>query len=143
MSAKKNISCVVADKLCNTCGACFAVCKAGAIEYKETVGGYYFPDVDNEACTECGLCFSVCPGVNFGQGLMKSMPKDPFAGVSLGAFVGKATDKKIYGNSQSGGIVSALLVHALESNFADAAVTVAMDWGNSPRPKAFLAAIPD
>ena len=139
MAGKQNITQVVEQKLCNTCGACFAVCKAEAIEYKETVGGYYFPNVDNEACTNCGLCLSVCPGVNFGQGLMESMPADPFAGVSLNAFVGKATDKKIYENSQSGGIISALLVQALNSGFADSAVTVGMDWGNPPRPKAYLA----
>jgi len=139
MAEKQNITQVVKQNLCNSCGACFVVCKAGAIEYKETVGGYYFPNVDNEACTNCGLCLSVCPGVNFGQGLMESMPADPFAGVSLNAFVGKATDKKIYENSQSGGIVSALLVQALNSGFANSVVTVGMDWGNPPRPKAFLA----
>lgn len=139
MLEKQNITQIVRQKLCNTCGACFVVCKAGAIEYKETVGGYCFPNVDNEICTDCGLCFSVCPGVDFGQGLMESMPTDPFSGVSLNAFVGKATDKKIYENSQSGGIVSALLVQALNSGFADSVVTVGMDWGNPPRPKAYLA----
>ena len=139
MTGKQNITQVVSQKLCNTCGACFAVCKADAILYRETVGGYYFPTVNDEACVDCGLCISVCPGINFGRSLMESMPADPFAGLSLNAFVGKATDKKIYENSQSGGIVTALLGFMLESDLADAALTVAMDWGVPPRPKAFLA----
>lgn len=138
VAEKENISQVVNQKLCNTCGACFAVCKGGAIEYKETVGGYYFPYIDNEACTNCGLCYTVCPGINFGQNLMEKMPDDPFTGRALEAFVGKAADKTLYENSQSGGLVSALLVHAFKTGLADAAVTVAMDWGNPPRPTARL-----
>jgi coenzyme F420 hydrogenase subunit beta len=139
MTGKQNISQVVKQKLCNTCGACFTVCNSGAIEYKETVSGYYFPIVDKEKCIDCGLCFSVCPGIGFSEELKQRMPEDPFAGQSLRSFVGKATDKGIYENSQSGGIVSALLVYALESHFADAAVTVVMDWGNPPHPKVYLA----
>ena len=138
MAEKENITHVVNQKMCNTCGACFAVCKGGAIEYKETVGGYFFPYIDNEACTNCGLCYSVCPGVKFGQSLMERMPDDPFTGRALEAFIGKATDKTLYENSQSGGLVSALLVHAFQAGLADVAVTVAMDWGNPPRPKARL-----
>lgn len=139
MTGKQNIIHVVKQKLCHTCGACFTVCKTGAIEYKETVGGYYFPVVDKEKCIDCGLCFSACPGIGFSEGLKQRMPDDPFSGQALRSFVGKATDKEIYNNSQSGGIVSSLLVYALESHFADAAVTVAMDWGNPPRPKVYLA----
>lgn len=139
MTEKQNVSQVVNQKLCNSCGACFAVCKAKAIEFKETVGGYYFPSIDNKVCADCGLCLSVCPGINLAKGLMERMPDDPFAGEALKTFVGKATDKKIYENSQSGGIISALLVHFLEIGLADVAVTVHMNWGNPPRPRAILA----
>jgi len=65
---------------------------------------------------------------------MSKMPDDPFAGFSLGSFVGKATDRKLFDNSQSGGIVSALLVNALESGQIKGAVTVVMEPGNPPRP---------
>jgi coenzyme F420 hydrogenase subunit beta len=139
MAEKRNISEIVGRKLCATCGACFAVCKAGAIEYEETMGGYYFPVIDGDRCVECGLCFAVCPGIAFGRSLMETMPSDPFAGRALEAFVGRATDRKMYENSQSGGVVSALLAYVLESGLADAAVTVGMDWGAPPRPKVLLA----
>ena len=62
------------------------------------------------------------------------MPDDPFAGNAIKAFVGKATDKQIFENSQSGGIVSALLVHALETGKITGAVTVSMLSGAPPRP---------
>jgi len=134
MNRKQNISQVVSQKLCNTCGACFAVCTSGAIRYRETVDGYYFPVVDKEACIDCGLCYSVCPGIHFSEGLLQDMFDDPFAGKALEAYVGKATDKEIFDNSQSGGIVSALLAHALETGRIKGAATVYMQPGIPPRP---------
>jgi coenzyme F420 hydrogenase subunit beta len=135
----QNISKVVSQKLCNSCGACFSVCPTGAIQYHETVGGYYFPAIDKEVCIDCGLCLSVCAGIYFSEELLNSMPEDPFAGQVLNAFVGKATDKKIYSNSQSGGIVSALLVHALEVGRIKGAVSISMEPGSPCRPVVQLA----
>ncbi len=134
-----NISTVASSRLCNTCGACFGVCPSEAIHYQETLGGYYLPVVDEEACIECGLCFEVCPGIHFGETLKNSMPQDPFAGRALETYVGKATDKQLFENSQSGGIVSALLVHALEVGRITGAVTVSMQPGSPPRPVARIA----
>jgi coenzyme F420 hydrogenase subunit beta len=131
---KQNISSVAVKKLCNTCGACFAVCTFGAIKYQETVGGYYFPVVDEAACNHCALCYAVCPGIHFGDTLTAQMPDDPFSGQALEAYVGKSTDKKIFDNSQSGGIVSAVLIHALETGRIKGAATVYMQPGIRPRP---------
>jgi coenzyme F420 hydrogenase subunit beta len=134
MEKTQNISTIAQAKLCNTCGACFGVCRANAIHYEETLGGYYLPMIDEKTCIACGLCLEVCPGIHFGVTLMSVMPENPFAGCALETFVGKATDKQIYDNSQSGGIVSALLLHALENGIITGAVTVTMVSGAPPRP---------
>jgi len=134
VTKKQNICIIASEKLCNTCGACAGVCPAGAIHYKETTGGYYLPIVDEDACTQCGLCYEVCPGLHFVDKLASNMPNDPFAGCALDTFVGKATDKQLFENSQSGGIVSALLVHALETGSIKGATTVFMEAGSPPRP---------
>jgi coenzyme F420 hydrogenase subunit beta len=81
----------------------------------------------------------VCPGRHFGETLMANLPEDPFAGCALETFVGKAADKQLFDNSQSGGIVSALLVHALETGRITGAVTVTMQPGSPPRPVMRLA----
>lgn len=140
---KANITHVVQGNLCASCGACFAVCKPGAIEFEETTGGNCFPVVDDESCINCGLCSSVCPGDHFSDELKNKIPEDPFSGQYMHSFVGKAKNKKIYENSQSGGIVSALAIHAMESGLADTTVTVVMDWGKPPRPKASFARCAD
>ena len=139
MTKSRNIASVAADLLCNTCGACYGECPAAAIRYQETTGGYYLPVVDEAACTGCGLCRKVCPGIHFGKTLAARLPVDPFAGTVLQAFVGKAFDKALYDNSQSGGLVSALLAYALETGIIRAAVTVAMPAGRPPRPEVFIA----
>lgn len=43
---------------CLHCGACMAVCPAGAL-YKEKETGYIL--ADKEKCIGCGLCKDVCP----------------------------------------------------------------------------------
>jgi coenzyme F420 hydrogenase subunit beta len=127
------VSEVANHKLCNTCGGCKWICPHHAIEFNETIGGYFFPKVSYELCTMCGLCVSICPGVGFCESLITAIPKDPFVGDSLGAFVGRANDEKIYQRSQSGGIVSALLASTLASDEISGATVVVMEAGMPPR----------
>ncbi len=134
MITKRNIAEIAAQKLCHTCGACSAVCPCRAIEYRETVGGYFFPVVDQSACTLCGRCLAVCAGIRFGDTLKAQMPADPFVGRALDAYVGTAGNPELLANAQSGGLVSALLVHALEAGLIKGALTVVMEPGSPPRP---------
>ena len=128
------LSDIINNKLCNTCGGCYGICPTQAIRFEETIGGYYLPVVDENLCTCCGLCVEICPGIGFGHSLLENLTDDPFAGQLLGAYVGRATNKQFFENSQSGGIVSALLAHSLETERINGAVTVFMESGSPPRP---------
>lgn len=139
MSNEKNVSYIVEQKLCTSCGACFIVCKKEAINFTETVGGNVLPEVDIAKCDNCGLCREVCSGEKFSCDLIEKMPPDAFIGSAVEAYLGKAKKGDIFNNSQSGGVASALLFHALDSGFADVAVTVAMNWGDPPRAEPVLA----
>jgi coenzyme F420 hydrogenase subunit beta len=83
-------------------------------------------------CTRCGRCLAVCPGIHFGKTLSARWPTDPFVGEAREAFVGRALDDRIHADSQSGGVVTALLVHALRQNTVQAAVVTAMMWSQPP-----------
>jgi len=139
MHKEQNISHVVASALCFSCGACKGVCPVSAITFTETPGGFYFPQVDKKLCTFCGLCDTICPALHRGKSLKERMPADPFAGEALHCYTGVATDKMLYENSQSGGIVSVLLFGALESGTIEAAVCVGTPGGNPPRPHVLIA----
>ena len=138
-NSKLDISCVVDEHLCLSCGACFAVCNPGSISYIETVGGYLFPKINTETCTHCGLCYEVCPGVHFGKSLTARMPDDPFVGDIISCHVGKAVDKRIFQNSQSGGVATALLVHLLATGQISAAIVAGMQSATPPRGEVMLA----
>jgi len=103
------------------------------------VGGRVVPRVDEDRCTSCGLCLSVCPGIHFGSVLSDKLPADPFVGIALESYVGRAIDEEIFLNSQSGGVVTGLLVHALREELIQAAIVVSMKPGKPPKPEAFLA----
>jgi len=134
---------IAEEYLCNSCGACSVICPENAITSRETVGGYLFPEIDEDKCTNCGQCPEVCPGIKFGDHLKENLPDDPFEGEALSAHLAKATNQKIFDNSQSGGAVTAILTHALENNVIDGAIVTTMKPGNPPRPESFIAKNPD
>lgn len=136
---RRDVSKIVEQKLCISCGACSVICPAGAITYDETVGGMVVPRVHEDRCTSCGLCLSVCPGVGFGRTLLNKLPEDPFVGKSSGCFVGRAFSKETFLNSQSGGVVSSLLIDALRESLIQAAVVTLIKPGKPPKPEAYLA----
>ncbi len=136
MSTKKDITPIVEQNLCHSCGSCFAACGHDCIEYKNTVGGYYFPIIDYDKCTNCELCYKVCPGDHFLAPLKEKTPENPFVGNIISTTVGKATNEKIFLNSQSGGVTTAILKYLLESKQIEAAIVTSMDMSSESYTKA-------
>ena len=56
----KNIQDIVDTGLCTGCGACYAICTKGYIEYKAD-GGMGFPVPQAVKCDDCGECLKICP----------------------------------------------------------------------------------
>jgi len=132
MPKKRNdITNIVEQYLCHSCGSCFTSCGHDSISYHTTVGGYLFPKIDYDSCTNCGLCYDICPGDHFTDYLKNQTPEDPFVGTIISAYIGKSTDEKIYKNSQSGGAVTALLKSLLESGEISAAIVTSMNADSS------------
>jgi coenzyme F420 hydrogenase subunit beta len=139
MASAKDISGIVKHGLCHSCGGCAGICQQGAVGFEETPSGLLFPVIDTDRCTECGLCVSVCPGMSLGDTLAGMLPADPFIGESVGSYVGRSTDERTFLNSQSGGIATELLLHALRTGEISCALVVTMNRGVSPRAQASIA----
>lgn len=123
---------VAQQHLCTSCGACSVICPEHAVSYTETVGGYLFPAIDADKCTECGACLKICPGIHFGGVLNAAWPADSFIGKARECLVGKSTEEPVYTASQSGGVVTALLLHALREGMIRGAVVVVTTPGRPP-----------
>jgi len=119
------IESVVSAGLCTGCGTCAGICPEECIEIntKNPV-----PIYDVIRCKDCGLCYDVCPrhSVDFpaiNKQLFGTDEIEPL-GIFKDAHVGYSTDPEIRKNSSSGGIVTALLLYALENNLVDGAIVV-------------------
>jgi len=142
---RPTIQWVVRRGLCTGCGTCAGICPHDAltmvIDRKKSC---YIPLIDKDKCIRCGLCVDVCPGhsVDF-EGLsgvlMGDIAEDVALGKYLGCYVGHALDKDMRYDGASGGLVTALLVFALEHGHIDGALVTQMRPGKPLETKTFIA----
>jgi len=116
---------VILKEICAGCGACILVCPFACLEYAEEK-----PNLVKK-CEICGICPKVCPRYDFSQQALEKLlfererkPEEEF-GVYKRLVVAQANDKNILQSCQDGGIVSALLMFALNNGIIDAAVVSA------------------
>ncbi len=135
----------VSANLCTGCGTCAALCPYSAIEIiKNEYKGIYIPMLDQQKCNQCGICYKVCPGMPvdyrehsiniFGKG-----PYDKSIGNYLNCYIGYTTDYDIRYNSSSGGLVTAVLIYALEQGIIDGALVTRMKKDMPLEPEPFIA----
>lgn len=126
-----NISNITSSGLCHGCGVCAGVCPAGAIGFTEVTDEIQ-PIIDPSVCTECGLCAQVCSGgsVDFKQLADAADISHQHYAPALGYFefvtLGWAKDPEIRWRGSSGGVITAVLIHALEEDLIDGALVVRM-----------------
>ena len=136
---------VVRDGLCTGCGTCIALCPEEAI--KLTINekkGIYVPTLNEEKCNNCGICYEVCPGheVDFkalNLEIFGKEPEDVLIGNYLNCYFGHANDYNIRYNSSSGGLITELLIFALEEGIIDGALVTRMKRDNPLEPEPFIA----
>jgi len=143
MFALDNISEVVEYGLCTGCGTCDGVCPTDAIAMRIS-NGLFLPEITEDKCMRCRLCLECCPGYSVDLESLSSKifgkkPEDFFLGNFLECYVGHSNDDDIRSNSSSGGIVTQLLVYALEKGLIDGALVVRMNKDRPLEPEPFIA----
>ena len=141
----ETIAQVVKDGLCTGCGTCIALCPEEAIELRiDENKGLYIPELNEEKCNNCGTCYKVCPGheVDFKElnlEIFGNESEDVLIGNYLNCYIGHSTDYNIRYNSSSGGLVTQLLIFALEEGIIDGALVTRMKKDNPLEPEPFIA----
>jgi coenzyme F420 hydrogenase subunit beta len=132
---------VVTSGLCTGCAGCVIACPHDVLRYEDT-GGVYRPwkiDADGGAsdCTHgakgCTMCTRACarfrawePEIDthlFGR---ERSPEDD-AGIFSDLLLARATDPAVRDSAQDGGLVSAIVIWALEHDVIDAALLSALE----------------
>jgi coenzyme F420 hydrogenase subunit beta len=113
---------VVKSGKCIGCGSCVVSCPFNCLDYVNE------EPVLVKECELCGICANTCPKLNFS---LPEIEKAVFGrernateefGVYCRLAVAQASDKKILEVCQDGGVVTALLLYALENGIIDSAV---------------------
>ena len=93
------------NQQCTGCGACFQICKTGAITMRTQDDGFLYPQIDQEKCVCCGQCMKVCHVLNC----------DTLNCPTL-CYAAQTKEKNILCQSTSGGLFYMLAARILKNN---------------------------
>ncbi|NVM17204.1 MAG: Coenzyme F420 hydrogenase/dehydrogenase, beta subunit C-terminal domain [Candidatus Lokiarchaeota archaeon] len=123
---------VINKQNCVLCGSCISLCPRIGMNEKEPKLLEYDP--------ECSTCFRYCPRTYFPTEMFE---KELFKGdakrsYSLGCYqklvAAKSNDETVLRRAQNGGVVSSLLIHALDSGLIDGVLLTDKDDNWYPKP---------
>lgn len=142
---QNSVESIVASGLCVGCGTCVGVCPNSALRIaKDTQGNGYIAKLIAEKCTDCSLCLNICPSHAVDFRLLNTAPfhtesQDVLLGNYGACYIGYAIDSTIRYQSASGGLVTALLLFALENGLIDGAIVTRMNETSPLEPQVFVA----
>lgn len=123
---------VINKDACVLCGACISICpRIGMKDHKPIL-------LENDP--ECSLCFKYCARTYFPEEMFEkeifkeSTPKDYLLGCYQDIVAARSTDKEILRFAQNGGIVTSLLIHALDRGLIDGVLLATRDENWIPQP---------
>lgn len=144
----KTILFTIKNNLCTGCGICVVFCPNEAIELTiNKYKGIYEPKLDKNRCNYCFICSKVCPGheidyKKLSYEIFRKKPKN-LVGNYLNCYTGHSTNLDIRYNSSSGGLITQLLIFALEKGLIDGALVTRMKKDNPLEPEPFIAKTKD
>ena len=116
---------VILKEICSGCAACVLVCPFSCLEYSEEK-----PNLIKK-CEICGICPKVCPRFEFSRASLEKLvfdrerkPEEEF-GIYRRLAVARATNENVLRTCQDGGVVSALLIFAMNNGIIDSAIVSA------------------
>ena len=141
--SNKTVKAIPENEICTGCGTCVGACPNSAIRIIKSKG-IYVSQIDDKSCTQCGICFEICPGhsVDFKDlnlAIFGKEPADILIGNYMNLYIGHATNQDIRYNSASGGLITAILIFALEEGIIDGALVTKMRKDRPLEPEPFVA----
>lgn len=123
---------VLKGQLCTGCGLCASIA-GSAVEMQTVAPGYSRPKQVAPISSEAErVISSTCPGA-VAAPWAEAPNVDPYWGPWREVLTGHALDERVRYEGSSGGVLSALLIHALEMGLIDRVVHVEADPGDPTR----------
>ncbi|HUI03069.1 MAG TPA: Coenzyme F420 hydrogenase/dehydrogenase, beta subunit C-terminal domain [Acidimicrobiales bacterium] len=132
---------VVTSGLCTGCAGCIIACPHDVLKYNDQDGVYRPWKVDEDGgpvdCTHgvkgCTMCTRACPRFRTWESEIdtflfgRERAAEEVAGIAGDIVLARATDPAVHDVGQDGGLVSAILIWALEHDVIDAALVSAVE----------------
>ena len=127
---------VVTTGLCTGCAGCVVACPHDVLHYDDKNGVYKPFHIEEELgpsnCIHgekgCTSCTRACPRFRTWENEIdthlfgRERKPDEMAGISKDIILARATDKAVHEKGQDGGLVSAILLWAMDKGYIDAAL---------------------
>jgi coenzyme F420 hydrogenase subunit beta len=128
---------VVTTGLCTGCAGCVIACPHDVLDYDDLLGVYKPVQIENDYggprdCSHgdkaCTSCTRACPRFRAWEPEIdeflfgRTREVEEISGISKDIVLARAVDPELFEVGQDGGLVSALLVYALEHDIIDAAL---------------------
>jgi coenzyme F420 hydrogenase subunit beta len=128
---------VVTTGLCTGCAGCVIACPHDVLDYDDLLGVYKPVQIENDYggprdCSHgdkaCTSCTRACPRFRAWEPEIdeflfgRARQADELSGISKDIVLARAADSELHEVGQDGGLVSAILVYALEHDIIDAAL---------------------
>ncbi len=134
---------VITSGLCTGCAGCVIACPHDVIGYDHEAGGYKPFHVETELgpsnCTHgekgCTSCTRACPRFRMWEPQAnehlfdRDRADDEVAGIYDDILLTRASDDMVHQMGQDGGLVSAILIWAMEHRYIDGALTSYLEGG--------------
>jgi len=141
---------VITSGLCTGCAGCVISCPHDVIGYNHEAGGYKpFHIEDDLGPADCGhgqkgctSCTRACPRFRLWEPQAdehlfgRTRLDDEVAGIHGDILLTRASDDMVHRMGQDGGLVSALLIWALDNDYIDGALTSYLEGGDASTWKA-------
>ncbi len=136
---------VITSGLCTGCAGCVIACPHDVIGYNHEAGGYKPFHIEDElGPTDCGhgqkgctSCTRACPRFRAWEPQAnehlfdRDRADDEVAGIYSDILLTRASDDMVHRMGQDGGLVSALLIWALDNDYIDGALTSYLEGGDA------------
>ena len=132
---------VIDTSLCTGCAGCVISCPHDVIGYDHEQGGYKPFHLEDELGPDdcihgekgCTSCTRACPRFRLWEGqadthlFARTREEDEVAGIFSDILLTRASDDMVHRTGQDGGLVSAILIWAMENDYIDASLVSFID----------------